>query len=278
LQPVDGHAHSEWSWDAPDGSMTASCARAIELGLPAVAFTEHADLTAWRLPREAIPLLPLHFRERLSANGRLTPPDLDVPGYQASLLACRERFPGLRILSGVELSEPHWHPGRVADLLAQCEFDRVLGAVHSIDVSGEPVLVDVLDLWWPSEDILRGYLAEVLRMVQTSDAFEVLAHIDYPVRYWQAARPFDPAPFESQLRMVLRALAAGERVLEVNTRIPPHPMLVRWWHEAGGAAVSFGGDSHEPAALGRRFPEAAEMVRCNGFRPGRAPHHFWVRQ
>ncbi|TMD32858.1 MAG: hypothetical protein E6I95_10030 [Chloroflexi bacterium] len=35
--------HTEWSWDAPIGHMERSCRRAIELGLPAIAFTEHAD-------------------------------------------------------------------------------------------------------------------------------------------------------------------------------------------------------------------------------------------
>jgi PHP domain len=42
--PPDGHVHSEWSWDASNGSMEKTCSRAVEMGLPAVAFTEHADL------------------------------------------------------------------------------------------------------------------------------------------------------------------------------------------------------------------------------------------
>ena len=43
----DRHVHTEWSWDAALGEMTATCAGAVELGLPAVAFTEHADFNAW---------------------------------------------------------------------------------------------------------------------------------------------------------------------------------------------------------------------------------------
>jgi histidinol-phosphatase (PHP family) len=45
MLPPDGHVHSEWSWDAIAGSMERSCARAVELGLPSIAFTEHADFT-----------------------------------------------------------------------------------------------------------------------------------------------------------------------------------------------------------------------------------------
>ena len=44
--PADGHVHSEWSWDAVDGSMERT-APAVAMGLPAVAFTEHADYTPW---------------------------------------------------------------------------------------------------------------------------------------------------------------------------------------------------------------------------------------
>jgi histidinol-phosphatase (PHP family) len=45
--PADGLVHSEWSWDAVNGSMEQTCARAVAIGLPAIAFTEHADYTPW---------------------------------------------------------------------------------------------------------------------------------------------------------------------------------------------------------------------------------------
>jgi histidinol-phosphatase (PHP family) len=61
----------------------------------------------------------------------LTPPALDLGGYQDCLRRCRERFPGLRILSGVELSEPHWRHSQAATLLRNGAFDRVLAPVHS---------------------------------------------------------------------------------------------------------------------------------------------------
>ena len=45
MLPPDGHVHTEWSWDAANGSMEQSCAHAVALGLPSIAFTEHADFT-----------------------------------------------------------------------------------------------------------------------------------------------------------------------------------------------------------------------------------------
>jgi histidinol-phosphatase (PHP family) len=49
----DGHVHSEWSRDtggplsAAAGRMEAMCRRALKISLPALAFTEHLDLTGW---------------------------------------------------------------------------------------------------------------------------------------------------------------------------------------------------------------------------------------
>lgn len=46
--PTDNHVHSRWSWDtASSSSMQRACARAAELGLPGLAFTEHVDFTEW---------------------------------------------------------------------------------------------------------------------------------------------------------------------------------------------------------------------------------------
>ena len=70
-----------------------------------------------------------------------------------------------------------------------------------------PVLASAPDHVTPDE-IVRSYLTETLRMIQSSDLFEVLAHIDDPVRGWPAAaETFDPAKFEDEYRAVLRALA-----------------------------------------------------------------------
>ena len=80
--------------------MAAACARAVELGLPSVAFTEHLDFTD---PGPADPLAAAGM-QRHDAGG-IRP--LDVPGYLAALAECRDRFPALRILSGVEAGEPH---------------------------------------------------------------------------------------------------------------------------------------------------------------------------
>ena len=51
----------------------------------------------------------------------------------------------------------------------------------------------------------------------------------------------------------------------------------QWWAEAGGRAVSFASDAHEPARLGVRFADAVAMVEAAGFRPGARVDDVWRR-
>ena len=164
---------------------------------------------------------------------------------------CRDRFPDLHVLSGVELGEPHWHADAVAGVLASGAFERVLGSLHSLpllDAAAEP---PELYRHARAADVVRNYLVELAAMVEHTSVFEVLAHIDYPVRMWPtAAGPFEVTAFQEELRHVLRTLAGTDRVLEVNTKGPMLPEVVRWWREEGGQVVTFGSDAHEPAAAG----------------------------
>ncbi|WP_205650647.1 PHP domain-containing protein [Actinoplanes solisilvae] len=273
MLPADSHVHSEWSWDAAVGDMEATCARAVEIGLPALAFTEHLDHTAWTAT-DPPPVLAAYA----GADGVIHPPAFDAEGYLAAIERCRDRFPALHVLSGLEVGEPHRHPAQVAAVLATGPFDRVLGSLHCLPVDGggfcEPA---GLFERHEADRVIRDYLAEVPTVVACSDDFEVFAHIDYPIRYLpDDAEPFDPDDYEDEFRLALRAIAEGGRTLEVNTCLPLHPRIVRWWREEGGTTVSFGSDAHLPAVLANGFQEATHMVESHGFRPGRLPYDFWT--
>jgi len=168
--------------------MERSCERAIEVGLPAIAFTEHAD---WALVHES-----QH--------------PVDIAGYLEAVERCRVRFKGLRILTGVELGEPHLFPRETAEVLAAGPLDQVLGSIHTIRVGGE--LLDAsqfrhrVDLDFPAA--VREYFRETLALVESNQPFETLAHVDYPKRYWPHEQlPYRARDFEERLRAVLAALA-----------------------------------------------------------------------
>jgi len=277
LLPPDGHVHTEWSWDAVAGSMEQSCARAVDLGLPSIAFTEHADFTRWVIEPELQPLMRPVNAGRIGPDNRWNPPPLDTVAYLGCVARCRDQFPGLRILTGMELGEPHWHEAQVKALPHIGDFDRLLGSVHSLALDG-PRIVDHLFGTFELDELMRAYLAEVLRLAESPAPFAVLAHIDYPLRYWPAqAGRFDAAAFEDEYRAALSALARSGRALEINTVVPLPAPIVRWWYEVGGAALTFGSDAHQPARVAREFTSAAAMAEAAGFRPGRYPHDMWRR-
>jgi histidinol-phosphatase (PHP family) len=254
--------HTEWSWDAPRGDMERSCARALELGLPAIAFTEHAD---WAL---------VHQGQH----------PVDIEGYLDAVDRCRAAFPDLRILTGVELGEPHWFPKETEAILAAGPIDQVLGSVHSIHLDGGTLDASQFrsreGLDFPAA--VREYFREVLLLVESAQPFEVLAHLDYPKRYWpDGAARYREKDYEVEIRAILKAAARSGRVLEVNTTrghvLCPDLTVVRWWRELGGQAVQYGSDAHQPDKVAEGFKVATQMVESAGFKPAKDPASLWRR-
>lgn len=277
MLPPDRHVHTQWSWDAPLGSMERTCIRAVELGLTSVAFTDHADFTQWVIAGDPS-TIPGFIRDHI-AGDVLSPPPLDVDGYLACLQECRDKFPSLKILSGVELSEPHWHRDTAADLLRRGNFDLVVCGLHSLR-RGHDAFVDVSQgyLDSPPAEVVLEYLTQINGMIASWDNFSALAHIDYPVRFWRERHgTFLAADFEEEYRTVLRTLARSGRALEINTQRPLETDIIRWWHQEGGSAVSFGSDAHDPLKLAHGFADAAAVAQACGFKPAQSSHDFWMR-
>ena len=272
MRPPDNHVHTRWSWDTADSStMRRACEQARREGLPAIAFTEHLDFTVWHEDDAATSqgLIDRHPAQQLP---------IDVEAYFAELAECRDRFPELRILSGVETGEPHLFAASVAAHLQISPVDRVLGSLHSLSDDGRLVGVGRL-LYADAPATMRRYLREVVTMIEQSDVFQVLAHVDFPRRYWPGGSGrFVEKDYEEEYRAVFRALAGSGRALEINTSSPlASADQVRWFHEAGGEAVSFGSDAHQPGSVGQRFDLAVDVAEAAGFRPGRDRFDFWRR-
>jgi histidinol-phosphatase (PHP family) len=253
--------------------MVHSCEQAVAAGLPGVAFTDHLDFTTWT---DGDPIGTMDLDPHRYARMHL----LDIAGYLATLDDCRQRFPELRILSGVEIGEAHlWAASAAATVVKAGPGgpDRILGSLHAIPYEGRLTAADDLFQQMPPADVMRRYLTELLRLVEGSDLFQVLAHLDFPRRMWpRAAGPYEEQAFEAEYRAVLSALAGSDRVLEVNTKSPlVSAGLLGWWREAGGRAVSFGSDAHQPWRVGDKFKLAVDVVEAAGFRPGRDRFDFW---
>jgi predicted kinase/histidinol phosphatase-like PHP family hydrolase len=159
------------------------CAQATELGLPAVAFTDHLDLMAWEVDPSDLAGLD-HLKAFLTPEGALALPPVDIGQYLECVDRCRDKFPDLRIITGMELGQPHRTGKAAAELPGFGQLERVLGSLHVLQVGNKFFEPPGLYRLWPAADVMGQYLAEVPRMIDGSDAFAVLTHIDYAVRYW----------------------------------------------------------------------------------------------
>ena len=73
--------------------MERSCARAVELGLPSIAFTEHADFTSWAIDPEVKAAARPQKVARAGPGDRFCPPPLAATAYLACMQRCRDLFP-----------------------------------------------------------------------------------------------------------------------------------------------------------------------------------------
>ena len=280
--PADSHVHSEFSWDTggPDsaarGTMEATCARAVRIGLPALFFTEHLDLEdAWFTDDEDF---GDHEKHLVGADGVVAVPRFDADGYFESIERCRAMFPQLHIGTGLEMGQPHLRMGAARKQLDLTRFDRILGSLHTLEFEGGRAEPNTLFRRLPADEVLRRYLAEIPALVAGDEPFEIVTHLDYALRYWPAEEggPVDPRAFEEEFRAAMRAIAASGRALEMNTR-RLWPWMPQWWAEEGGRAISFGSDAHTTYALAHGFPEAVAMVESFGFRAGGRAQDLWRR-
>jgi histidinol-phosphatase (PHP family) len=247
--------------------MEATCRKAVEIGLPAIAFTDHADFMAGGLPDWS---------------------ELDIDAYHVEIERCRALFPDLRIVSGVELGQPHRFPAQTEAVLAAGPLDRILGAVHCVERDGELIDLSVRGMLETEQapETFRAYLRDVLALLESDQPFHVLAHLDYPKRYWPHQElVYCEEDHEEEFRAVLRAAAARGSALEVNTTrgaeprrgLCPGPVVLRWWVEAGGRELSFGSDAHDPEKIARGFELASQFAEAAGFKPNDDPAGFWRR-
>ncbi len=269
---VDYHVHTEFSYDC-HASMREQCLAAIHNHIEQIAFTEHEENN----PKEEQP-----FSFHPSA-------------YMAELARCRQEFgTQLTIRAGIEISEPHRYAEATERVLAQYDWDYVLGSLHWLSPDINVISETFFELTADWHDSFRAYFRETQVLAQRGD-FDALAHLDYPVRYLLRYGParrsvkmsditekpdiftdhasYDIGDFEAEVRPVLQALIDRGKGLEINTgslrqHLPstcPPQVVVEWYRQMGGQYLTVGSDSHRTSNVGDDIDIAIQMARAAGF-------------
>ncbi len=243
----DYHVHTDNSLDCST-PMIVMCERAIEQGIQEIAFTDHF-------------------------NNHLLDIDLgfyDPKRYFEDVEFCRQRFPRLKILTAVEIGEPHRWQTRIQRTLAGYSYDVVLGSLHW--VGNENVFNENYFRARSPEQAYRDYFAELVRMIEHG-GFDILAHVDLPKRlghhYYGT---FETAAFEPEFCAVWQACLKRGIIPEINTkglRVPSaqlHPTVeaLRWYVALGGHSLTFGSDAHHPESIAQDFAAAYACATAAG--------------
>lgn len=239
---TDLHVHTHFSFDS-NAELQKACRRAVQAGLTHIGFTDHFDLDPG------------------CENGTYDP-----DAFFDEIKAAQDRFAGrLTILAGVEFSEPHLYPREYEQALSR-PYDYLIGAIHYID-GMDPYFTD--QMRYPLPRMYERYWEEMERMVETG-GFQILAHMDYPKRYYDACLSDD----QTLLRILQKACDKG-LVVEINTsplrkgeaEAMPSDRMLDLYAKAGGYHVALGSDAHEPEHVGADIDRGREIGKRFGLQP-----------
>ncbi|MBR7142177.1 MAG: histidinol-phosphatase HisJ family protein [Clostridia bacterium] len=248
----DFHVHTAFSHIDCTADPDQVCQQALEQGLKEIAFTEHHDAN------EVVA-------------GSYHP--FDIAGHKAAVEELRERYRGKLIIHrGVELGQPAWEEQEARRVLAQGQFDFIIGSVHSMP--------DVIDFYYDdfSEKDLEAHFDIYMKYLELHSrwkGYDVCGHLTYPLTYYtKFGRHLSLDRWMDVYRTVLSNLIHNGVGIEVNTaglRRPlndfmPCRQVLELYRQLGGELITVGSDAHRPCEVGTGIRQAGELLKSLGFR------------
>lgn len=247
---VDLHVHTRLSYDCEEDAENYVLS-AERCGARIFGFSEHYDYDA------------------VSDNAEVKLCDLSA--HSESVAALNGRYPGLKILKGIELgyrAEALPHYGSV---LRENFFDYAILSVHTLKGRG--------DCYFPrffaglsKREAYYAYFKAVLESVRADLDFQTVGHMGYVARN----APFDErkiiyAEFTEIIDEILKEIISRGLSLEINTSvgnsgmtfIPDTDILDRY-SELGGKNFTFGSDAHSAKSFMRNADGVKKYLSSRG--------------
>jgi histidinol-phosphatase (PHP family) len=247
--PADYHTHTPLCHHAV-GEPTEYAARAVELGLDEIGFSEHSPM-----PRD-------DFDDWRMGKGQLDE-------YAAKVEAARRAFPQLKIRLALEVDYLPGHEEWIRQLAGRQEWDYFIGSVHYVSDSWDLDNPKKLSEWKKRDpfQVWSAYF-DRLTMAAASGLFDIIGHADLPKKFCFYPKE-DCAPL---YRRFLEAAALNGTCVELNTaglrkdcrEIYPSPAFLSIARELD-VPITFGSDAHAPAEVGHAFEEAMALAKRAGY-------------
>lgn len=160
----------------------------------------------------------------------------------------------IKIIKGVEISEPHLYESEVEYLNSIEDLDYVIGSIHHIyrmPLRKMSHLRNAYSLYYQS----------MLKMVSTAN-IDTLAHMDY-IKKSVSRNDYDP----EIITEILKTIIARNIALEINTsgmrrcgEYFPSEEIINQYISLGGKNIVYGSDAHTLNELYDNIPEATEDI------------------
>lgn len=259
----DCHLHTSHSGDS-DAPVRVQAARAYELGMHTICFTDHYDYDAPDLDGSFVFLL-------------------DFDRCFSELEAVREEYRGkMRILIGLELGLQLHIKEHNEEIMKKygSRLDFCIGSSH---------FMDRMDIYYPDWFRLSPvsgvdesereryllYFERTLKRLEAYDCYDSVGHLDYVVRYGpNRNEKYSYEAYREILDEILKLIIRKDKALELNTGGlkyglgHPNPCedILKRYRELGGRLITVGSDAHTPEHIGYGFDRAAEILLETGFR------------
>ncbi len=253
----DMHSHTKNSHDAvsdPD----ELCKMNIERGVNGCAFTDHCDIC-------------LYGTMDMYAN---------IVQSNKDALAMKAKYAGkLDVFTGVEPGEAIWHMEIVHNLITMCDFDVVLGSVHTVRYPKDShpfSLIDFTD--WDKEtvlDFMDVYFDELWETITTMPC-DIMTHLTVPLRYINGKyhKDVDIDLYMDKIKKIIKFIVDHGIALEVNTSgvggsydaLLPERKFIEMYRDMGGYLITFASDEHTVEKAANAFPETLALLKELGFK------------
>ena len=248
----DSHVHSD---NSPEGRdlVTALCSAAVDKGISGICIIDACDMEEFEEQK---------YGKRLMYSCFAAHKAQDIFSQQ------------LIVTNGVEMCQPLADPDRAVQVIGENRFDFVLGSLHKTRKYGDMMMLNYAHPALDLQDVFRSYYEELLEVVQWGH-FDSLAHLTYPLRYFEGQHgvQVDLGRFSGLIDAILSEVIIRGRSLEVNSSgwrqgmggpLPGRELLERY-RKLGGWRITIGSDAHRTADLAADFVQTRRLLQELGF-------------
>lgn len=262
---IDCHTHSRNSFDAHNDTVRERCQRAIQLGLDAMAITDHCEVNRF------------YEKEHYHITVKKEYDDYGFKkAYEASMeevTMAKEEFSGkLNLICGIELGQANADETVTDLILSDKRLDFVIGSMHELPGHDDFAFLDYSKENVP--ELMEENFREMLKLCIT-DKFDVLGHLTYALRYIEGNQkiPVDLSVYEEIIAEIFKTVIKNGKGIEINTsglrqaygKTFPSYEYIKLYKDLGGKIITLGSDCHSTADLAKGIPEGIELARKAGF-------------